>query len=158
VAQRRKAEGQDGAMHEAALEVIQRQAGINDGKGFVFVSHTGEIYPSGFLPLAAGNVRRDSLTAVYRESPLFRTLRNADNLQGKCGECEYRNLCGGSRSRSYALTGNFLAEEPRCVYEPKGAGNGRRHDRSDTQRTQSPLGGVATLVHLHTTSPGSPAD
>jgi AdoMet-dependent heme synthase len=157
VAQRRKAEGQDGAVHEAGLEVIKRQAGINDGKGFVFVSHTGEIYPSGFLPLAAGNVRRDSLTAVYRESPLFRTLRNADNLQGKCGECEYRNLCGGSRSRSYALTGNFLAEEARCVYEPKGAGNGRRHDRSDTQRTHSPLGGVATLVHLHTTSPGSNA-
>jgi AdoMet-dependent heme synthase len=104
VAQRRKAEGQDGAVHEAAHEVIKRQAGINDGKGFVFISHTGEIYPSGFLPLAAGNVRRDSLTAVYRESPLFRTLRNADNLQGKCGECEYRNLCGGSRSRSYVCS------------------------------------------------------
>lgn len=94
VAQRRKAEGQDGGARQAAPEIIQRQAGINDGKGFVFISHTGEIYPSGFLPLAAGNVRRDSLAAVYRESPLFRTLRDADNLQGKCGECEYRNLCG----------------------------------------------------------------
>jgi AdoMet-dependent heme synthase len=157
VAQRRKAEGQGGAARQAAPEVIQRQAGINDGKGFVFVSHTGEIYPSGFLPLAAGNVRRDSLTAVYRESPLFRTLRDADNLQGKCGECEYRNLCGGSRSRSYALTGNFLAEEPRCVYEPKGVGDGHRRDRSATQTANPPLGGGAPLVHLHTTSPGSPA-
>jgi radical SAM protein len=119
VAQRRKAEGAiANSSRQPAPEVIQRQAGINDGKGFVFVSHTGEIFPSGFLPLAAGNVRRDSLTSVYRNSPLFRTLRNADNLDGKCGDCEYRNLCGGSRSRSYALTGDFLAEEPRCIYQP----------------------------------------
>ena len=121
VAQRRKAEGAGKAgTRQVSPEIIQRQAGINDGKGFVFVSHTGEIFPSGFLPLAAGNVRHDSLATVYRESPLFQTLRNADNLRGKCGDCEYRNLCGGSRSRSYALTGDFLAEEPRCVYEPKG--------------------------------------
>jgi radical SAM protein len=120
VAQRRKAEGAEGrSARQSAPEVILRQAGINDGKGFVFVSHTGEIYPSGFLPIAAGNVRRDSLTDVYRHSSLFRTLRDAGNLQGKCGKCEFRNLCGGSRSRSYALTGNFLAEEPRCTYEPK---------------------------------------
>ena len=64
-------------------EVIQRQAGINDGKGLVFVSHTGEIYPSGFLPLSAGNVRRNSLTEVYPNSPLFQTLRQSDNLRGK---------------------------------------------------------------------------
>jgi radical SAM protein with 4Fe4S-binding SPASM domain len=92
----------------------------------VFVSHTGEIFPSGFLPLGAGNVRHDSLATVYRQSPLFRMLRNADNLGGKCGDCEYRNLCGGSRSRSYALTGDFLAEEPRCVYVPKASDNARR--------------------------------
>jgi radical SAM protein with 4Fe4S-binding SPASM domain len=133
VAQRRKAEGTGGDAKPQGTaegiqrqEVIQRQAGINDGKGFVFVSHTGEIFPSGFLPIGAGNVRRDSLTEVYRHSPLFRTLRNADNLQGKCGDCKYRNLCGGSRSRSYAITGNFLAEEPRCVYEPKTAGASER--------------------------------
>lgn len=121
VAQRRKAEGRTGRGMPAPPEVIQRQAGINDGKGFVFISHTGEIYPSGFLPIAAGNVRRDSLREVYRSSPLFRELRNADNLHGKCGRCEFRNLCGGSRSRSYALTGDYLGEEPRCVYEPAGA-------------------------------------
>lgn len=100
---------------------IARQAGINDGKGFVFVSHTGEIYPSGFLPISAGNVRVDSLVEVYRHSPLFLELRNSDNLKGKCGECEYRNLCGGSRSRAYALTGDWLEEEQRCVYQPRGA-------------------------------------
>lgn len=121
VAQRRKAEGQSGQFSQAAPEVIQRQAGINDGKGFVFISHTGEIFPSGFLPVSAGNVRRDSLPEVYRHSPLFRALRNADNLSGKCGECEFRNLCGGSRSRSYALTGDFLGSDPRCVYQPKPA-------------------------------------
>ncbi len=118
VAQRRKAEG-GAAVRSTAGDVIQRQAGINDGKGFVFVSHTGEIYPSGFLPLAAGNVRRDSIVEVYRNSALFRSLRNSDNLLGKCGDCEYRNLCGGSRSRAYALTGNYLESDPNCVYQPR---------------------------------------
>ena len=143
VAQRRKAEGADGnSARQSAPEVIQRQAGINDGKGFVFVSHTGEIYPSGFLPLAAGNVRHDSLTNVYRNSPLFRTLRDADSLRGKCGECDFRNLCGGPRSRSYALTGDFMAEEPRCVYEPKVSGFVRRN----TTKTEPPLEGMVPLV------------
>jgi AdoMet-dependent heme synthase len=126
VAQQRKSEGSSGHPMAPSPEVIQRQAGINDGKGFVFVSHTGEIYPSGFLPVSAGNVRRDSLVDVYRNSPLFRTLRNADNLHGKCGDCEFRNLCGGSRSRSFALTGNYLAEDPRCVYQPKATGRPNR--------------------------------
>lgn len=116
VAQRRKAEG--AAARQAAPGLIARQAGINDGKGFVFVSHTGEIYPSGFLPIAGGNVRRDSLLEVYRHSPLFLTLRDSDQLGGKCGRCEYRSLCGGSRSRAYALTGDWMGEEMRCVYEP----------------------------------------
>jgi radical SAM protein with 4Fe4S-binding SPASM domain len=94
-------------------------AGINDGKGFVFVSHTGNIYPSGFLPVSAGNVRHDSLVEVYRTSPLFLTLRDSNRLGGKCGECEFRNLCGGSRSRAFALSGDFLGADPRCVYQPK---------------------------------------
>jgi radical SAM protein with 4Fe4S-binding SPASM domain len=97
---------------------IGRAAGINDGKGFVFISHTGEIYPSGFLPVSAGNVRRQSLLKVYRNSPLFLCLRDSANLKGKCGRCEFRNLCGGSRSRAYALAGDWLAEDPRCVYQP----------------------------------------
>jgi AdoMet-dependent heme synthase len=100
------------------LSAIRRQIGINDGKGLVFVSHTGDICPSGFLPLAAGNVRRDSLVEVYRTAPLFVTLRDDARLEGKCGECEYRKICGGSRARAYAITGNYLAEDPRCVYQP----------------------------------------
>jgi radical SAM protein with 4Fe4S-binding SPASM domain len=97
---------------------IRRQIGINDGKGLVFVSHTGDICPSGFLPLAAGNVRRDSLAEVYRTAPLFLALRDDSRLGGKCGACEYRKLCGGSRARAYAATGDYLAEDPQCVYEP----------------------------------------
>jgi radical SAM protein with 4Fe4S-binding SPASM domain len=92
--------------------------GINDGKGFVFVSHLGEIYPSGFLPLSGGNVRRDELIDVYREHPLFRALREPSLLEGKCGACEFRAVCGGSRARAYAMTGNYLAAEPLCSYQP----------------------------------------
>jgi AdoMet-dependent heme synthase len=95
--------------------------GINDGKGFVFVSHRGEVYPSGFLPISAGNVRKQSLADIYRESELFKNLRDASKLEGKCGRCEFREICGGSRARAYAMTDNPFAEEPCCIYEPKRA-------------------------------------
>jgi radical SAM protein len=114
-AQQRK---QNGGAQGAPAGVIQRQAGINDGKGFVFISHTGEIFPSGFLEVSAGNIRQTSLREAYRNSALFRVLRESDALGGKCGVCDYRNLCGGSRSRAYALTGDYLAADPRCVYVP----------------------------------------
>ncbi|HWR53884.1 MAG TPA: radical SAM protein [Bryobacteraceae bacterium] len=112
VAQQRKRDGGQVAARTAG-------AGINDGKGFVFVSHTGNIYPSGFLPVSAGNIRHDSLVDTYRNSPLFLTLRDSGRLGGKCGKCEFRNLCGGSRSRAFALTGDFLAEESRCTFQPR---------------------------------------
>jgi len=92
--------------------------GVNAGQGFAFVSHTGEVYPSGFLPLMAGNVRTQGLADIYRNSPLFRELRNPDLLLGRCGRCEYRRICGGSRSRAYALCGSYLATDPWCLYEP----------------------------------------
>ncbi len=104
----------------AAGKTAFRTAGVSDGRGFVFVSHTGEIFPSGFLPISAGNVRTSALTSVYRDSSLFRILRDAGKREGKCGRCEYVKICGGSRARAYALTGNYLAEDPRCVYEPVG--------------------------------------
>jgi radical SAM protein len=97
---------------------LRAPLGINDGKGFVFVSHIGNIQPSGFLPLTAGNVRTDELLEVYRNSPLFRELRNPSLLGGKCGRCEFRTICGGSRARAYAMTGDYLGEEPLCVYQP----------------------------------------
>jgi len=93
--------------------------GINDAKGFVFISHLGDVFPSGFLPLAAGNIRRTPLADIYRHSPLFRDLRDTSLLDGKCGACEFREICGGSRARAFALTGDPFAEEPGCTYQPK---------------------------------------
>jgi radical SAM protein len=120
IAQRMKAE-HGAERNEQAKQVAFRTAGVSDGKGFVFVSHKGEIYPSGFLPVTGGNVLQDSLTNVYRNSDLFKTLRDTSAREGKCGICEYQKVCGGSRSRAYALTGDFLASDPRCVYQPNAA-------------------------------------
>jgi radical SAM protein len=117
LAQRRKAEGGANGKRHPGENPLNRMAGINSGRGFVFVSRTGEIYPSGFLPISSGNVRRRSLVDVYRNAALFRVLRDSACLKGKCGLCHYRNLCGGSRSRAYALTGDYLAEEPRCIHD-----------------------------------------
>jgi radical SAM protein len=91
---------------------------VNAGDGFVFISHLGEVYPSGYLPLAAGNIRTQTLGDIYQNSDLFKALRDKDAFRGRCGECEYRYVCGGSRSRAYANTGDYLAEEPFCSYEP----------------------------------------
>jgi radical SAM protein len=101
-----------------ASDAIGRARGVNDGNGFVFVSHRGEIFPSGFMPVSAGNIRTHDLGEVYRNDPMFQSLRNADLLQGKCGACEYRWVCGGSRSRAYALTGDLHAADPLCAYVP----------------------------------------
>lgn len=98
--------------------------GVNDGRGFCFVSHTGDVCPSGFLPLAAGNVRQQSVVNIYRYAPLFRNLRDPERLKGRCGRCEFRHVCGGSRARAYAVTGDYLAPDPSCVHEP---GEGRHH-------------------------------
>jgi AdoMet-dependent heme synthase len=93
--------------------------GLNDGKGFVFISHHGEVFPSGFLPLAASNVRRQPLAEIYQNSPLFTQLRDTSNLKGKYGVCEFREICGGSRSRAYALSCDPFAADPSCVYQPR---------------------------------------
>ncbi len=93
--------------------------GVNDGSGCVFIDHMGSIYPSGFLPLSAGNIRSDSLVRTYRQHPLFLALRDPDQLRGRCGRCEYRGLCGGSRARAYAAFDDPLAEDPLCLYEPE---------------------------------------
>ncbi|MFG3283066.1 TIGR04053 family radical SAM/SPASM domain-containing protein [Streptomyces sp. NPDC048111] len=93
---------------------------VSSGRGFVFVSHTGEVHPSGFLPLSAGNVRHHPLADIYRGSALFTTLRDPALLRGKCGRCEFNSVCGGSRSRAYGLTGDVLAADPWCAYEPGG--------------------------------------
>lgn len=111
---------------------------VNDGNGFVFVSHTGDIQPSGFLPITAGNVREQELLDVYRDSPLFRELRQPDLLKGKCRRCEFRTICGGSRARAYAMTGDYLAEEPLCIYQPP-ADDHRREGGDRVQRVEGAL-------------------
>ena len=111
-----------------------RARGVNDGNGFLFIGHRGDIMPSGFLPLSAGNVRTDDLVQVYRDSPLFRALRDADRLKGKCGVCEYRTVCGGSRARAYALTGDPLEAEPFCAHVP--AAYQRRVDLGDAEEPE----------------------
>ncbi len=92
--------------------------GISDGKGVFFVSHTGSIYPSGFMPITCGRFPADDVVSVYQDSPLLRQLRDPDQFHGKCGVCDYRFICGGSRARAYALTRDPLASEPDCIYMP----------------------------------------
>jgi len=93
--------------------------GMNDGSGFVFVNSRGDVHPSGFLPITAGNVRNASLVDLYRTHPLFLALRNPDRLKGRCGQCEFRTVCGGSRARAFATTGDYLDEDPACSYVPE---------------------------------------
>lgn len=93
--------------------------GVNDGNGFVFVSHIGDVYPSGLLPVKVGNVKEEPLSQIYRESPVMKALRSPDEYKGKCGVCEYKQVCGGSRSRAFAITGDYMESEPYCVYMPK---------------------------------------
>lgn len=92
-----------------------RAFGIRDGHGIVFVSCQGEICPAGFLPIGAGNIRTDSLVDVYRHSPLFQILHDPNQFEGRCGHCEYRAICGGSRARAYSATGNPFASDPLCT-------------------------------------------
>ncbi|WP_128896852.1 TIGR04053 family radical SAM/SPASM domain-containing protein [Longirhabdus pacifica] len=94
--------------------------GITDGNGFVFISHTGEVQPSGFLPIVCGNIRDQSLGDIYRNSPIFKDLRNRKQLKGKCGVCSFHHLCGGSRARAYAVHGDYMESDPACAYIPKG--------------------------------------
>jgi radical SAM protein with 4Fe4S-binding SPASM domain len=118
--ERKAARGALGVLRDVDEDgVVRGMRGVNDALGFVIVSHVGEIFPSGFLPITAGNVRVDDLATVYRESPIFRSLRDADALEGKCGACPFRHVCGGSRARAYAATGNFMAEDPLCAYVPR---------------------------------------
>lgn len=100
--------------------VVHGPRGITDGVGFLFVSHRGDVFPSGFLPISAGNIRETDVATIYRDSPLFRDLRDLGKLGGKCGACPFKRICGGSRARAYALLGDPLAEDPHCAYLPRG--------------------------------------
>ena len=101
-------------------EPMAHTTGTMDGRGVVFVAYDGTVYPSGFLPLSAGNIRVKSLVEIYRETTLFRRLR--EGLKGRCGVCEFKNICGGSRARAYAYTGNPFEDDPSCIYQPGSIG------------------------------------
>lgn len=91
--------------------------GVNDGKGFMFIDHRGKVCPSGFLQIPAGNVRTEALAAIYRRSPLFRSLRDPGALTGRCGRCRLAELCGGSRARAFAATGSPFGDDPLCTFD-----------------------------------------
>jgi radical SAM protein len=116
---------------------VYRGFGIRDGHGIIFVSNQGDVYPAGFLPLAVGNVREDKLVEIYRDSPLFRSLHDPSTFHGKCGQCEYRALCGGSRARAFAYTGDPLGSDPFCPYEPRAA-----RSAATTEAAQNILAGA----------------
>jgi radical SAM protein len=110
--------GFQGAGFQYADGLNRPVKGVNDGRGFLFVSHLGDIMPSGFLPLPVANVRTADVVDVYRNHPTLRALRDPARLKGKCGVCKYREVCGGQRGRAYAITGDYLESDPVCVYEP----------------------------------------
>ncbi len=114
--ERLTAEGDSEAHRRHAL---QRGFGMRDGNGIMFVSHTGDVQPSGFLPLTAGNVRAASPGQIYRSAPLFQRLRQPERFGGRCGRCEFREICGGSRARAYVTTGSPFGEDTLCAYEPR---------------------------------------
>ncbi len=93
---------------------------VNAGKGHCFISHDGQVMPSGFLPVSAGNIRQAGLKELYQSEPIFQELRDLKQLKGRCGACEYRFVCGGSRARAFAVTGDYLETEPTCAYVPRG--------------------------------------
>ena len=110
---------------------LRSPLGIRDGRGVMFISHTGVVSPSGFLPFDCGNVRDEHPASIYRYHPLFMSLRDSDALKGKCGRCEFRTVCGGSRARAYGLYADALAEDPSCIYQPK--------NRTPQETTLTPL-------------------
>lgn len=116
-------EGRHLSAHFSPSDYSQRHSsgsrGCMCGNGFCFVSHTGDVQGCGYLPISAGNVRERPFSEIYRTSPLFTDLRDADKLKGRCGICEYRHLCGGCRARAHAAFGDHLAEEPYCIYHPR---------------------------------------
>jgi radical SAM protein with 4Fe4S-binding SPASM domain len=104
--------------HPAGMDAITK--GCLAGSAVCFVSHRGLVYPCGYLPLVAGDVRKQKMKDIWEGALLFKVLRDEDNLEGKCGACEYRRICMGCRARAFSATGNYLGEEPYCTYEPKG--------------------------------------
>ena len=121
----------DLASSARATRIVRAPLGVNDGKGILFVSHRGDVQPSGFLNLVGGNLRSQQLADIYRGSTVFMHLRDYTALKGKCGVCEFKSLCGGSRARAFAVTGDPMRSDPYCIYEPPAWKN--RRSRPDAK-------------------------
>ena len=121
IRQRAKETGEKLTFETHGLDAVTK--GCLGGQGFAFVSHVGSVQPCGYLELSAGNIREKPFSAIWREAQLFKELRDPDLLKGKCGLCEYRRVCGGCRARAYEVSGDHLAEEPLCLYQPPKAKN-----------------------------------
>jgi radical SAM protein with 4Fe4S-binding SPASM domain len=119
-----------------AATSVGRGFGVRDGNGIMFVSSNGTVFPSGFLPLPVGDVRTDDPVALYRSHPVFTGLRDVNQFKGRCGRCEYVEVCGGSRARAYAWTGDVLESDPLCPYVPSGA---PRLDLRERATTREPV-------------------
>ena len=118
IRQKAKARGEKLTYDTHGLDAVTK--GCLGGKGFAFVSHVGRVQACGYLELSAGDIKQMPFSRIWRESEFFQTLRDEDQLKGKCGACEYRRVCGGCRARAYEVSGDFMAEEPLCVYRPAG--------------------------------------
>lgn len=116
--------------------------GTRDGRGVIFINYKGDVYPSGFLPLPAGNVRVRSLREIYLESPLFKALRSEERLEGRCSRCEFRKICGGSRAKAFAYHGRVTAEDPSCPYEPGSYARTMTEEGLDPGLLKQALGGL----------------
>ncbi len=118
--QRAKAEGKKITFKTHGMDAVTR--GCLGGISFCFISHTGQVQPCGYLELNCGDLKKNTLDDIWTNSAIFRSLRDFDGYRGKCGRCEYRQVCGGCRARAYELTGDYLGEEPYCTYQPEGQG------------------------------------
>jgi radical SAM protein with 4Fe4S-binding SPASM domain len=106
--------------HGGGPNMAAMTKGCLAGSAICFVSHTGEVYPCGYLPVSAGNVKRQPMREIWEHSEIFSRLRDVEQLEGKCGLCEFKKVCLGCRARAfYATRGNYMAEEPHCIYEPQ---------------------------------------
>lgn len=126
--QRRLLDPSGGASAARVQNPMRSHRSVTDGNGFLFIDHIGRICPSGFLPVPCGSIRHDSLVRIYREHSLFVRLREPDRFEGKCGHCEFRHVCGGSRARAYAASGSPFGSDPLCAYQPGPSVGGPRGD------------------------------
>lgn len=151
-----------------ATRIIRAPLGVNDGKGMLFVSHQGDVQPSGFLNLIGGNIRLDTLVNIYRNAPAFLRVRDYSLIKGKCGLCEFKNICGGSRSRAYAITGDPMRSDPFCIYQPVAwharhsaataqAEDGGRQKQSNQKKKEQKYG-TADFARLRLRPSGREAD